>query len=924
MIFVLIFLVSQTQIPGEAIGISDKGELSNVTTNFGLISYHHYITPACHWPNSAPFPHQYCVGFGFFAARDHNVVESFDDIAPEWLPIEGSYGGLYSGQVVDSAGTPIMATSDDIETWPIIGGEPVWPGPFRKDTLGQPVEGEFTSERDLFSIYNDQGVFGLQVKQSVYSYGRIYAEDFMFFDLNIYNTADTAIDSVYLGFRSKFRCDYDMQDYIGLYRDSTVTFVYYWDADAEADTPWVSVGMIGVGFLNQAIDNFHYWAKEEHPREDSLLDYQYFPIITSDPTDPMIDTISYRFFHGSDVHIDDPSIIQALPPDSVETYDFIVSSGPKTILPDDTLQFSFVIICGEDSADLFDNLDMALLMADNYFLGSDPPSAPIVSAVPDYRKVTLFWDPEPSESSTDILTGKHDFEGYKIYRSEDQGKTWGAEISNDKGYVVGYVPLAQYDLVDGIYGTDPAFPYQSLGDETGLKHTFVDSTVYNGIEYWYCVAAYDQGNQNPDSLEPSYQNSKSRPSAKHVVAVTPAPYPQGYTQPYILDGDTLEPVRGLSDGLVLVNILDPSSLQPHTYRVTFQIDSVFHAPESIWVDTVTFTLFDTTDHETLLHEHEISDLSYDNIPVVDGFRLTVLNSVSGVRSLGWTKVNGDTCGFQWWRWIGDYSTMVGEPYVYGTSDFRIVVDYNANIPFTVEDGFGNSNLTFPMPIRIFDITDTLNPVDVSQYCRLLDYSFYDVFSPQTESLYFGPEGWDLVPGGAGYNPTAAGQVAGFFDQIGCWNGDENTATGVVYFGTQNGPDSTAPPSDADEYTIITFKPFSDTVEYEFTVVPESIDPAAILLSGVSVVPNPYIMHSKFESTPYDRRLMFTNLPEQCEIMIYNVAGEHMTTIEHNNNLGYEYWDLRTKHGVEIAYGMYVYVVKTEDEAKAKGKFVIIK
>jgi len=91
-----------------------------------------------------------------------------------------------------------------------------------------------------------------------------------------------------------------------------------------------------------------------------------------------------------------------------------------------------------------------------------------------------------------------------------------------------------------------------------------------------------------------------------------------------------------------------------------------------------------------------------------------------------------------------------------------------------------------------------------------------------------------------------------------------------------------------------------------------------------VVPNPYILHSKFETTPYDRRLMFTNLPQNCEIQIYNVAGEHIKTITHNNGLGYEYWDLRTKYGLEVAYGMYIYVVKTDNEAKAKGKFVIIK
>jgi hypothetical protein len=536
----------------------------------------------------------------------------------------------------------------------------------------------------------------------------------------------------------------------------------------------------------------------------------------------------------------------------------------------------------------------------------------------------LFWDPEPSESSVDILSGENDFEGYKIYRSEDQGLSWGQEIHDQNGNLAGYVPLAQFDLVDSIEGVDPAFPYQSLGEETGLKHTYIDTTIYNGIEYWYCVAAYDQGNQDLDSLEPSYENPKGRPTSPNVVAATPASHPQGYTQPYVVGGDTLRPVRGLSDGLVLVNILDPSALQPNTYRLTFQLDSVFHVPESVWVDTVTFTLFDVTSQETLLDQHEISDSSFDNIPVVHGFRLTILNSGSGTKFMGWTKVNGDTCGFQWWRWVGEYSSMVSEPYLYGISDFRIVVDYDANVPFTVEDGFGNDHLTFPMPIRVYDITDTSNAVEVSQYCRLLDYSFYDVFSPQVESLYFGPEGWDLVPGGAGYNPAPVGQVVGFYDQIGCWNGDENTATGVVYFGTQNGPDTLAPPSDGDEYTILTSKPLSDTVEYEFTVTPPSIDPDSISLTKVGVVPNPYIMHSKFESTPYDRRLMFTNLPERCEIMIYNVAGEHINTIEHNNDLGYDYWDLRTKFGVEVAYGMYVFVVRTEQGTKAKGKFVIIK
>jgi hypothetical protein len=70
--------------------------------------------------------------------------------------------------------------------------------------------------------------------------------------------------------------------------------------------------------------------------------------------------------------------------------------------------------------------------------------------------------------------------------------------------------------------------------------------------------------------------------------------------------------------------------------------------------------------------------------------------------------------------------------------------------------------------------------------------------------------------------------------------------------------------------------------------------------------------------------MFTQLPQQCQIQIYNIAGEHITTIVHNNDLSYEYWNLRTKHGLEVAYGLYVFVVTSENATKAKGKFAIVK
>ena len=205
---------------------------------------------------------------------------------------------------------------------------------------------------------------------------------------------------------------------------------------------------------------------------------------------------------------------------------------------------------------------------------------------------------------------------------------------------------------------------------------------------------------------------------------------------------------------------------------------------------------------------------------------------------------------------------------------------------------------------------------MSDLGSLVDYAY--AFPGDT--THFGPEGWDLIPGGAGYNPFPEWAAVGFVDQIGCWTSGDD----AVYFATQNGPNTATPPADGDEFTILTYKPFSEEVVYRFTMVPAAIQADAIKLDSVCVVPNPYILSSRFENTPYDRRLMFTNLPQQCQIKIYNIAGEHINTIHHTGGLSYEYWDLRTKYGLEIAYGMYIYVVMTDTGAKAKGKFVIIK
>jgi len=109
------------------------------------------------------------------------------------------------------------------------------------------------------------------------------------------------------------------------------------------------------------------------------------------------------------------------------------------------------------------------------------------------------------------------------------------------------------------------------------------------------------------------------------------------------------------------------------------------------------------------------------------------------------------------------------------------------------------------------------------------------------------------------------------------------------------------------------------------------------VKNIYVVPNPYVATNELEprnsisrSDRGDRRLYFANLPAQCTIRIYTLAGELVDTIEHKSTLddGKAFWDLRTKDNMTIAYGLYLFHVEARDSngkvLEQVGKFAVIK
>ena len=97
------------------------------------------------------------------------------------------------------------------------------------------------------------------------------------------------------------------------------------------------------------------------------------------------------------------------------------------------------------------------------------------------------------------------------------------------------------------------------------------------------------------------------------------------------------------------------------------------------------------------------------------------------------------------------------------------------------------------------------------------------------------------------------------------------------------------------------------------------------LSKITVVPNPYIVHSNFNETQYKKKIRFTRLPEKCTITIFTVTGEKVRELHHDNSVdGNAWWDLRSYNNQEIAPGLYIYVVETPTGEKKIDKFAVVR
>jgi len=74
---------------------------------------------------------------------------------------------------------------------------------------------------------------------------------------------------------------------------------------------------------------------------------------------------------------------------------------------------------------------------------------------------------------------------------------------------------------------------------------------------------------------------------------------------------------------------------------------------------------------------------------------------------------------------------------------------------------------------------------------------------------------------------------------------------------------------------------------------------------IRIVPNPYYGFSLYERTRFQRIMLFTNLPEQCTIRIFDLGGTIIRSIEKDSQDPTYRWDMLTDYQLPLGSGVYI-------------------
>ncbi len=588
---------------------------------------------------------------------------------------------------------------------------------------------------------------------------------------------------------------------------------------------------------------------------------------------------------------------------------FLFASGPFKLKVGQTERFSLALAYGGDLDELRSTVHTVQQIYNANYQFAVPPTRPIVTAEAGDRTVRLTWD-DAAERSVDPVTSELDFEGYRIYRSTDPDFRDARIITNATGSnVIGNGrPIAQFDLEDGRKGftrkTVDGVAYH-LGTDSGIRHTFVDTDVTNGQEYYYAVCAFDFGfdpGVNLDSLafypsENSYSVSRTLRGGTifptNVVRVRPNPKVTGYTA---ATAATPLHVAGRGSGVVQLQVANSSQVPAgHQFLIRFDNNS----PDSVRANR--YSLEDVTTGQVLFTTGN-DFVASGRGPVGAGI-LPVISSPATV------TVDSSLTAFDT---VVPLKTPLSASYQPGWPIELNRPGFPNDLVVRFDTNFVDTSLAFnfrpaePAKFRVYALTDSGE--------TQLDFGFTD--SNNDGRLSLASETVDVLTRPEGQPITTADYT---------WR--------LRLDVSQLPPGGTPVLASAGDVWRLRLKvPFEPGDQFTFTTQAETAP--AVAAGGASepyVVPNPYLGAASFEPAPFnikgrgERRIEFRGLARGATVRVYNVHGDLVQTLRHDGSYdGYLAWNLRTKDDLDVAPGLYLFHVESSGQPGYTGKFAVVK
>jgi len=862
--------------------------------NFGSIGGPRaYNRPKIEWPAFSGRDYGYEFG-PVVGARIQNTLGDSISLTEDGIQDGGSRKFEPDGRYLNTSNPNSFARSDDPTTWPSS-----WAQWLSDSVYAQP--GQVLSDLETMYVMSDQDTtgdfgnvdprekltqnmkgLGVQVTARSYQYSNALAQNILFLTYELKNINSKAIPNAFFGFFSdgsvggsdNFENNTTRTDLI----DQNIVYTFATNGHGSSTIPeWQGVKP---GWLGEVV--------LETP--------------TGDDGKPLGITSCYVVHYGNLLNIQDSLVYQQaftprkpvsnLAPTNSYDGDSIwwLTSGPFTLLPGQTKRFELAIVLGADSVSLMKNIAAAKLIKSVNYQSPKAPQPPVVHAVAGDHQVTLYWD-DRAERSVNPFTGKPDFEGYKIYRSTD-GINWGTPITDLQGNPVLVKPLAQFDIEDSVSGpfpldvnglspNDPGYNgvHFYLGSNTGLQHMYVDNTVTNGVTYYYLVTAYTQGDV---SLKlPPIENGLTisdlnNPTQSNAVKITPNAPPVGLSP----GSFTITRAAGIANVDPIVTVIDPAAINGDTYSLTFKYDSLYNK-----LAVVT----DVTKNKIVIPG---SDFSNGKTLFAGGLSF-VINDVPLVAPID--SLTGWRTGNSSYQVLASLYTQ--NPRI---KSVRAPADFEIRFFDTVQD----TDIVYKRPVK-FQCWDITNNVRVKPILLTTQYNVDTLKAGSTIVFAYSHDGKSI----------------------------DSTSWQVNFQQPSSAP--YVPPKPGDVAIITVAKPIVPGVDsYLIKTTPTTPLPKAspTLLDNVKVVPNPYIVAAEWETASSvfsgsrgEKKIEFTHLPAVCTIRIYTVNGELVQTIQHNSIAdGSQSWNLNTKDGIEVAYGVYIYQIDAPGIGTKIGKFAIIK